>query len=259
MIEHSIPPKWNQGNIPRRDFTAAAAAVAGLLAFCIQQIPQLSSGISNLANNTSLSKIAEELTLNVAQKILNNPNTTTLDSIKAYIETELKKGWINPALVFLQIIPLEEKEEDFYEYLKISITSLGDSLDLTLTTDNIDKAFSALMNMRDNFVEQLSQTAVNAFIHEALEKWGNFEKESLERTIDNLLQSKNEACMRHCFKYNCADIYVVRETQAIGIHIQFIDTATEIIDKFVPTGVYLIRRRNSGPTMIAQNTSGTQE
>lgn len=43
------------------------------------------------------------------------------------------KKWINPALVLLQIIPLEEKEEDFYEYLRVSITSLDDSLDLPLS------------------------------------------------------------------------------------------------------------------------------
>ncbi len=72
--------------------------------------------------------------------------------------------------MLLQIIPLEEKEEDFYEYLRVSITSLDDSLDLTLVTDKIDKAFPALMTMRDNFVEQLSQTVVDTFRQEIQEK-----------------------------------------------------------------------------------------
>lgn len=251
MIEFPTAPERPWTDFSRRAFTSAL--VAGLLALWIQQVSSQSSGISNSEKNTSLRELGEELKMNVAQKILDNPAPATLHSIQEYITTELTKKWINPALVLLQIIPLEEKEEDFYEYLRVSITSLDDSLDLTLVTDKIDKAFPALMTMRDNFVEQLSQTVVDTFRQEIQEKWGDFDRESLEGTIDTLLKSKDDACMRHCFKYNCADIYVVRETQAIGIHIQFIDTATqETIDKFVSTGITLnIKRWSSGPTMMA--------
>lgn len=211
----------------------------------------------------SLEEVKEELKRDIHEKIKTDDEFHCLHHIRDCIFDDLRRKWVQPTSVWVQIVPFNKNKNGEYDYLELSISSVyggkKETLNITLTTSDTEWFSIVLWTMINTFQQHIDQVALMVFQQE-FERAEVFRRGIIERKINDTLRPEFESYVKNCIEYKWTTIFRGEGGKA-EIRILILDIPTQTVGYLsVPTDIVIPPKQESnGPIEIVQNTSGIEE
>lgn len=213
---------------------------------------------------TKIKNIGQSIKEDLHNKITTDTDFHSLREIKKYTLDELRRNWIFPTGIEVQIAPFHKTDTGEYAYLEISVTSgHGDDIEtgeIVLTTSDTDVTSVTLWNIIYAFEQDIARFALTVFEQE-MERRDGFGKVRIQQKIDAVVSPEFDTHMRNCIQFKWSKI-VRGENGNAEIQLFIYDVPTKTIG-YVPVETDIPipepRKQNDGPMMMAQNTPETVE